>query len=393
MRAAVGWSTRPEAARAGKEAAENALARLPSARSNLALVFASSWFDQAALLQAVRAAVGPVPLMGGSTAGEITAEGPRSHSCVVLLIASDELVCSLGTGEGVDRDAREAGRQAAYMAVQGFHGRPRRGFLLFGDGLATNYGDAIRGIQEALGTGSLIIGGLAGDDLRFAQTYQYAGDRVLTHTVTGVLIGGGARIGAGLEHGFAPISKPRRITRARANVLYELDRKPAASVYEEYFGPALVQQLHDQRLSRQRIAFPLGIQVGESERWLLRNVLSLRDDGGLRCNGEMPEGEWLQLMIGSREPALEAARSAAQQAIRSLNQVAAVLLFDSAVRRTLLGPQHAAMEVGAIRQVVGSAIPLAGCYTYGEQAPSGSAVSYGPTVIQTGSVLVIALGT
>jgi len=173
--------------------------------------------------------VGEVPLAGGSTAGEIVPQGPISYSCAVLLLASDALLCSVGVGEAADQRPREAGQKAAYAAAQAFPGTQRVGFLLFGDGLVTGYADVVRGLQETLGTSALIVGGMAGDDLRFSETYQYANGRVISRGLVGVLLGGSLAIGVGIEHGFAPISKPRRITRARANVLFELDRLPAAS--------------------------------------------------------------------------------------------------------------------------------------------------------------------
>ncbi len=391
--ASVGWSERADALRAGREAAETALGRLAAFGPKCALVFGSSWFDQTPMLQGVRSVLGNIPVAGESTAGEIVPEGPVSHSCVVVLLASDALVCGVGKGDAVDRAPREAGQQAAYAALQGFRSSQRVGLLLFGDGLITSYADVVRGIQEVLGTSSLIVGGMAGDDFRFTQTYQYLNDRVTSRAVVGVLLGGGVKIGVGIEHGFAPISKPRRITRARANVLYELDRQPAASVYEEYFGPELVQRMKHERFTRQGIAYPLGIQSQAANQWLLRNVVAFSDDGSLSCSGEITEGAWLQLMIGSRELALEAAHLAAQHAIRSLNHVGCILIFDSALRRTLLGPQHAKMEIARIRETVGPGIPLAGCYTYGEQAPFGTASVYERTATQTGSVLIVALGT
>ena len=392
LTATIGWSRRPNAGEAGKEAAEVALARLSSRWPRLAVVFASSWFDQSPLLLGVRSVLSDIPIVGASTAGEIIPEGPISHSCVVLLIASDTLACGVGIGEDVDRAPREAGQRAAYSATQEFRGSPRTGFLLFGDGLIASYADVIRGLQEVLGTNSLIVGGMAGDDLRFTQTYQYCRDRVVSRAVVGVLIGGGVKMGVGMEHGFAPISKPRRITRARANVLVELDRQPAAAVYEEYFGAEHVHRLQQEGLTRQGIAYPLGIHHEDTDQWLLRNVVSFGEDGSLACSGEMLEGSWLQLMIGSRELALEAAHRAAQEAIRSVNRVGCAIVFDSVFRRKLLGPHHAAMELARIREAIGHSIPLVGCYTYGEQAPLGSALSYEWAATQTGSVLVVALG-
>lgn len=391
--ATVGWSERSEALLAGKEAAESALRKLSSLKPKLAIVFGSSWFNQPLLLQGIRSVLGQLPLVGQSTAGEIVPRGPTSHSCAVLLIASDVLTCSFGLGERVDRAPREAGQQAAYAAVRQFHGGPRVGCLLFGEGLVTSYADVVRGVQEILGTSFLIAGGMAGDDLRFAQTYQYFNHRVLSQAVVGVLLGGSIQMGVGIEHGFAPISRPRRITRAHANILYELDRQPAASVYEEYFGPDVVQRMRADGSTRQGIAYPLGIQPETTDYWLLRNVVSFGEDGSLSCSGEILEGSWLQLMIGNKKLALEAASKAAQQAMQSLTRVGCVLVFDSATRRKLLGFEHAAREIARIREAVGPSTPLIGCYTYGEQAPCGNTTAYERMAVQTGSVLVVALGT
>jgi hypothetical protein len=389
---AVGWSAKAEAAEAGTQAAEMALERLSPQRPALAIVLGSSRFDQVPLLHGVRSTLGEVPLAGESTAGEIVSEGPLTYSVVVWLIASDALLCSLGVGEAADRAPREAGQHAAHAAIQGFQG-PRKGLLLFGDGLLTRYADILRGLQEILGTSALIVGGMAGDDLRFAQTYQYANERVLSHAVVGILLGGPIALGIGCDHGFAPISKPRRITRARANILYELDRQPATSVYEEYLGADVIERMRHTGFTRQHLAYPLGIQCEPADPRLLRNVVSFGEDGSLRCSGEIPEGGWLQLMIGSQTLALEAARRAAQEAIRPLNRVAGVLVFDSIARRKLLGPRHAAMEIAQIRQVIGLSTPLAGCYTYGEHGPAGSSAAAERATIQTGSVLIIAIGS
>ena len=316
-----------------------------------------------------------------------------SRSCVVVLLAGESLLCGVGAGENAAQKPRQAGQQAAYNATQQFASTQRLGFLLFGDGLISGYANAIRGIQEVLGTSALIIGGMAGDDLRFTKTYQYANNRIISGGIAGVLLGGEISIGFGLEHGFAPISKPRKITRASENVLYELDGQPAASVYVEYFGTEHVLKMSQERWSRRAVAYPLGIHHQASQQWLLRNVVAFREDGSLTCSGEMLENSWLQLMIGSRELALEAAYKAAKQAIQSLNRVSCVLIFDSIARQILLGSTYASAEIQRIREAVGPAVTLAGCYTYGEQSSSGNASVYERTTIQTGSVLVVAIGT
>lgn len=393
INASIGWSTAADAFHAGHQAAKMARTNLQPIGPQLALAFGSAWFDQPQLVRGVRSVLGNTALIGGSTAGEITSDGPLTHSCVVLLISSATLAWGTGLGAGLQANPRKAGQSAAFDAVKQFGGTQRIGFLFFGDGLATSYADVVRGVQEVLGTSSLVAGGLAGDELRFSHTYQYCNRQVVSDAIVGVVFGGTGKMGVGIQHGFAPISKPRRITRAHANILLELDGAPAASVYEEYFGPDLVQRMRREGFTRQASAYPLGIQCEADDQWLLRNVVSFQEDGSLACSGEMLEGAWLQLMIGSREFALEAARRAAHDALKPLNRAAAVIVFDSVSRRKLLGRQHAASEVAALREVVGSSTPMVGCYTYGEQAPLGTASLAGRTVVQTGSVLVIAIGT
>ena len=392
--AAVGWSADADAAAAGRAAARLALMPLDGRPPRCAIVFGSAWYNQPALLEGVRGVLGQIPLVGGSTAGEIVPDGPRTHSCAVLALASDEVSVSVGSGRHVGRDPRTAGHEAAYQSLQGFNGDSRKGFLLFGDGLAMRYVEVFRGLREVLGTSFLCAGGLMADELQFRHTSQYTPQGVVSDAVVGLLLGGECAIGVGLEHGFSPISKPRRITRSRANVLQELDGHPASSVYEEYFGADLMTSVKQTTLTRQLIAYPLGIrlQLDASTAPALRTIMAFGPDGSLVCTGEVPEGAWVQLMIGSKALALEAAAAAAQAAIRPLRRVRFALVFISAVRKRLLG--HAApQEVAAIRRVLGQDVPFVGCYTYGEQASLHGSVGGGDPMIQTGSCLVIAVGS
>ncbi len=369
-----------------------AVQRMADQRPRWALVFASSWFDQPKLLEGLRRSLPGVILVGGSSAGEILPDGPTSHSCVVLAVGDDDMEVASGIGVGLDRDPRLAGHEAALQAFRKFQGKTRSGFLLFGDGLLTGYAEVIHGIQEVLGTKSLIAGGLMADDLRFTQTYQYADEQAFSRSVVGLLLGGSCTIGVGLEHGFAPISRPLRVTASSANTLQKLDGHPASDVYEEYFGPEAMDSIRQEGFIRQLIAYPLGIQLASSDEFLLRNVRGLEADGSLMYTGEIPEGSTVRLMIGSKELALEAAARATQTALRPLSKVRFVLVFDSVARRTLLG-SDATREIQQIRKMIGTSTPLIGCYTYGEHASLGGPLPYGQSAVQTGAVLVIAVGS
>ena len=392
LMAAVGWSAAANAFSAGQQAARMAWQRVAAHRAQFVVVLGSSWFEQTTLVEGVRSVFPDIPLAGGSTAGELIAEGPKSHSCAVLAVAYEDLAASVGVGQHVEQNPRLAGYQAAQQALRNFPaGRNRSGLLLFGDGLVTGYSEVIRGIQEVLGTSSLVVGGLMADDLRFSSTSQYANGQVLHGAVVGLLLGGSCTLGVGLEHGFAPISKPWQITRARGHILYELDTRPASSVYEEYFGEAALAQFRQAGLSRQLIAYPLGVQTETADQFLLRNVREFGQDGSLVCTGEVSEGALVQLMIGNKELVLEAATHAAQHAIAPLRTVRFAVVLASVARKRLLG-REAAVELQRVRQVIGPSVPLIGCYTYGEEAPRGHVFPFGQSSLQTGAILVLAVG-
>ncbi len=375
MFAAVGWSAQTNAMAAGQAAATMALRRLSNRPPRGALVLGSSWFDQRALLDGVRSGLGSsVPLAGGSTAGEIIVEGPQTHSCVVLALGDEDVTLGVGVGPEVTRDPRLAGFRAAQEAARSVNGHGRRGVLFFGDGLSTAYADVVRGMQEVLGTGSSIVGALMGDS-------QYARGDVLSDAVVALAFGGSVTFGVGMRHGFAPISKPWRITRAEDHIVRELDGRPAANVYEDYFGTELLERVRGNGLSRQLLGYPLGMQERVDGPFLLRNIMAFGQDGSLACTGDVTEGAIAHLMISSRAQALEAASLAAQEAVKSMTTVSWVLVYDSVVRKRLLG--HEASEtIGRIRQVVGASVPIIGCYTHGEHA----------SLLQTGAVLVLAAG-
>src|SRR6185436_12794076 len=150
--AGVGRSAVLDAAQAGRDAATAALERLGEQPPQLAIVFGSSWYDQAMLLQGVRGVVGELPLIGQSTAMEIAPEGPVTHSCSVVLVSTESPCCGVGIGYDADERPREAGQRAAYAALKGLQSKMRSGFLLFGDGLHASARETLRGLQEVLGT-------------------------------------------------------------------------------------------------------------------------------------------------------------------------------------------------------------------------------------------------
>ena len=125
------------------------------------------------------------------------------------------------------------------------------------------------------------------------------------------------------------------------------------------------------------ITYPLGIKVPEIEEYLIRDPITVNEDGSITCAAEIPEGSEIRLMIGSKEKAVEAAQEAAHKMMKEFEvdktKPKFMLMFNCIAREKLFG-QKAIDEIQAVMKIVGEDVPLLGFYTYGEQAPIGGEI-------------------
>ncbi len=79
-----------------------------------------------------------------------------------------------------------------------------------------------------------MFGGVSADNWAFKQTYQYCDDRVASDSVVWAMLRGKTSILSCVNHGCVPIGGKRTVTRAKSNVIYEIDGQPALEVLKEY---------------------------------------------------------------------------------------------------------------------------------------------------------------
>jgi hypothetical protein len=373
IRAGVGSNYGTDAFAVGATAAQDAVGRLGVEPSAL-VVFASSKYDQGELLRGVRSVASRALLVGSSTAGEITTEGPLKQSSVaVMALASDDVrFFGAASATPVSAGPRDAGKSVAEAVKSQLGGEELKAFVMLPDVLKGSGSEIVRGILDVLGANFPVVGGASGDDFQFKQTFQYLGDKPLSDTVVGLGLTGNAKIGIGVKHGWIPVGAAMKVTRSAGNVIHEVDGKPAISIYEDYFGAEEAKSLRSETLARLAIVYPIGLKVPESQELLVRDPLSVDEKGSITCAADVPEGSDIWLMVGSVEEAVAVAKEAAKSALQQLGgeQPKAIVIFNCIARNKLFG-ERAGEEIAAIQEVLGRDVPLIGFYTYGEQAPLG----------------------
>lgn len=376
LTSSVGVGYGEDAFSAGASASQDAVARLGSGlKPDAFIVFSSSKYDQEQMLKGVRSINSEALLVGSSTAGEISTEGPVGRSSVVVMALSSQSVKFFAAvGDPVSKGPHNAGKTVA-DAVKAQAGGDLKTFIMLPDVLNGNGAETVRGVLESLGEHFPVVGGASGDDFQFKKTYQYLNDKVYSDSVVGLGLTGDFKIGIGVKHGWIPVGAPMKVTKSKGGVLYEVNGMPAIKVYEDYFGVEEASVLKTETLAKLAITYPLGIKVEDSEELLIRDPLSVDANGSITCAAEIPEGSDIRLMIGSIEEAVKVAKMAAKNALDQLEGATpkAIIIFNCIARNKLFG-SRSGEEIAAIQEVLGRDVPLIGFYTYGEQAPMNGEV-------------------
>src|SRR3989344_1989765 len=318
IKASVGVGQGEDSYAVGVNACQDAIDQLGEKEPDLLIVFSSVKYDQEKMLEGVRSVAPKALLVGSSTSGEITTQGPLKESSVaVMAIKSPEMKYFTGVGENISANPRLAGKMAADK-VKEQAGDALKAFLMIPDVLVGNGADIVRGVLDSLGAHFPVIGGASGDDFAFKKTYQYVNGKIYSGAVVGLGITGNFKIDIGVKHGWIPVAEPATVTKSAGSVIHEINGKPAIKIYEDYFGEEEAKVLRTESLAKLAIMYPLGMKVSGSEELLIRDPITVDEKGSITCAAEIPEGSEIRLMVGSRDEAVKVAKSAAENAVAQL---------------------------------------------------------------------------
>jgi hypothetical protein len=359
----VGHSWHVDARTAGAHATRDALR---VSRPRLLLVFAAFDYDLPRLLAGVAAQAGPVPVVGCSTAGEI-GPGPALRDGVVVVCLAGDFTVTTTHATGMGAAPRRAG-EAAARALLPLPVTPNRVTLLFTDALAGDQQEMIRGAYGVLGATVPIVGGGAGDALRMQTCRQFHDGRVLQDAVVAASIGTHGPIGVSLRHGWQRNGAAMVVTASAGNAVHTLDDHPALDVYlDRYAAPA---GLANDPATFAAFGLTRPLAVARRGDVTIRHVLGADPvTRSLHCAGSVPMGAAAWFTTGDASSTLGATDDACADALQQLggHPALALLLFDCAGRRALLGDAGVVAERQVIDRRSGSAA-VAGFYTYGEIA-------------------------
>jgi len=361
----------------GREATRQAREALGGAAATFGFLFASPDLPLGEALRAARSAAGTQQIIGCTTAGELTERGLTHGGVAVLLVSAPKSVVETATVPGLKEDPKRAAAElcrnfAAAQAKSHGKGLAFSTTVVLADGLSGVGEELVRQMVAHTKALHQIVGGAAGDEGRFKETLVGDPERAGTDVSAAAHVFGAASWGVGIGHGLEATTGKMAVTRAKGNVVFELDGRPAFEAYKEHARKRGVT-LTPTGAGEYLIANELGVMLGDRVA-RARAPLSVGADGSLTCAAVLRQGSQVAILDGVPKNMVAAARSAAEEAKANLQgaKPAGVVLFDCVCRGLILKDQFQ-QEIEAVRSVMGD-VPVAGFLTYGEIANYGGSV-------------------
>ncbi|MCJ8335581.1 MAG: FIST C-terminal domain-containing protein [Epibacterium sp.] len=239
----------------------------------------------------------------------------------------------------------------------------------------------LQGIRDAIGDEVPIVGGSAADNDLSGQWAVFDNAQVLGNGVVVSMLFLDGHHSDAFQSGYSPSTASGRVTRAVGRRILEIDHKPAALVYEKWTNGRIATTDTDKG-SRNILAdstlSPLARQVqrrdGQSD-YLLVHPAATNPDLSIDVFAEVPEGEMLTLMEGTRAALVDRAGQVADMSRGSLPKgrvepKGALVIFCGGCMMAM------GDEIGQVTDRIRANlpdVPFLGVFTFGEQGhiPSG----------------------
>jgi small ligand-binding sensory domain FIST len=209
-------------------------------------------------------------------------------------------------------------------------------------------------------TDAYLVGGLTASRGRQGQV---AGG-MTEGGVSGVLFSEDVAVSTGLSQGCSPVGEIHEVTKAKDNILFELDGRPALEVFKEDIGEVLARNL--ERVAGY-IHAALPVSGDDSGDYLVRNVVGIDPQNGLVAIGErIAAGDRVMFVRRDGPSAMKDLDRMLTDVTGRAGKEAKAALYFSCVARgpNLFGGNSE--ELTAVQDAIGADVPVVGFFANGE---------------------------
>lgn len=235
-------------------------------------------YDREALGAALARLFGDIPVMGCTTAGEISPDGIRSRSISGFALSAEHFVVEPCLLENLASFSESGSLGNVHAALDRLHRRAlapvsENSFALtLLDGMSVREELVLSALNDAL-SGIPLVGGSAGDNMHFRNTHLYYNKQFFSNAAVVVLVNTLCPFTVLSDHHLQQQTEKLVVTKADPvnRIAHEFNAEPAALEYCRVMGLS-VDELNAVSFS----LHPLGVQVGDNV--FVRSLQQVNDD-------------------------------------------------------------------------------------------------------------------
>ncbi|MGE4232974.1 MAG: FIST signal transduction protein [Bacteriovoracia bacterium] len=340
--------------------------KLDSEKTFVVLFGAPKFVDDPKPFKELKTAFPKSIICGCSTAGEVLGTKIQDETLVVSVCKFEKSglrQTSIKVTPGID--SVEAGT----IIAENLKEKDLRAVFILSDGINVNGSELIQGLTKKLSNDVVVTGGLAGDGNDFKRTWTLEDGFPSMKVVSAVgFYGPSFRISHGSQGGWEIFGPERIVTKSNKNILYEIDGKPALSLYKEYLGERAKE------LPAAALLFPICL-LGEGNSDVVRTILTIDEkENSMTFAGNLPEGSKIRLMKATFDNLIEGASQAAvklsqMQSKDKMPSGPVLAISISCVGRRIVLGQRVEDELESALSRLPAQTQQIGFYSYGEISP------------------------
>jgi hypothetical protein len=346
---------------AALEAAADIVSQLPADGLAMVLVFLSPFYDPSAFVSEIAKSLGAIPVFGCTTAGELTPDGWGDNSVVALGFSAQDFCIAARPLPNLSSFRVEDGRRIGTELRQELarcspEATDQRCFgLLLIDGLCRREEAVMSAIYASLDN-IPVVGGSAGDGLRFEKTWVFYDGAAHSDAAILILLKTALPFRLFKCDNFEPTSTKMVVTEAdvERRVVKEINAEPAAEEYSRAVG------IMDTKLDAFSFAaHPVLVRVGGA--YYARSIQQMNPDGSLSFFCAIDEG--MVLTAARPRNPIGAMQDLLAETRQEIGDVAIYIGFECVLRRLDAEQHQFAREMSELYH----SNNIVGFYTYGEQ--------------------------
>ena len=389
VKVGYGWSTKDNIKDAVYEAVSNVKKQLNGSTPQYAILFTTVGYNTTEVVKEVKNLLPKTKLYGGtSMLAVMTKDGfhqGKVGSLAILAIDSKKIDFGVG-GANIDNfsSAREAGKYAIQNAIKNAGKEGQIPKIILMTGSVGNEEGILQGIADVVGKGVPVIGGSSGDNDLTGKWKQIANNNIYNNGVALTAIFTKLKIGWAYEAGYLKTEHKGTITKAKGRIIYEINNKSAAEVYNEWTGGTISKELETGGAVISKTEYyPLAkvIQKGPEIYYLSIHPLSVNlPEKSLTVFANVKNGDKILLMHGNWELLLNRAQTTPHKAMISKYIFPGEPYFGiyTFCAGTMLAiPEQERPKIPALVNNELGGVPFIGTFTFGEQGPLGDSNHHG----------------